>query len=439
MILKASQRGGARQLARHLLRTDENDHVEVASIRGFVSSDLLGALSEAEAVARGTRCKQFLFSLSLNPPLDSGATPDDLLAAIARAEKALGLSGQPRVVVFHEKRNRLHAHAVWSRIDPVTLTAVPMSFFKTRLAAISKDLFLEHGWELPKGHRENGWKSPDSFSLGEWQQAKRLDLDPRELKQLFRDAWARSDDLGSFRQALSAKGYFLARGDRRGFVAVDVQGEVFSVARMVGIKTRELEARLGSPDGLPSVAAMKAELEARVGNNVRAVMQEARRADSLELAPLRTDRRVRVAHQRRERARPLRTIRRAPSETRTKRAHHRAPPPVIRPLIVPSFLSSRPAASPPVAPSPATVQPAHAGEPSLFIRNQRPDENFDDYMAYRRACFRIIDRQLAERALTQRKIEDVLAAQRARRMTLISRMAQLLQYPTRGHRRGIHP
>lgn len=57
MILKGSQRGGARQLATHLLRTDENDHVEVVSLRGFVSGDLRGALREAEAVARGTRCK----------------------------------------------------------------------------------------------------------------------------------------------------------------------------------------------------------------------------------------------------------------------------------------------------------------------------------------------------------------------------------------------
>ena len=29
MILKASQRAGGKQLARHLLKTDENEHVEV--------------------------------------------------------------------------------------------------------------------------------------------------------------------------------------------------------------------------------------------------------------------------------------------------------------------------------------------------------------------------------------------------------------------------
>ncbi len=67
MILKGSQRGGARQLGDHLLKTTENEHVEVHEVRGFMASDILGALREAEAVSKGTRCKQFLFSVSLNP------------------------------------------------------------------------------------------------------------------------------------------------------------------------------------------------------------------------------------------------------------------------------------------------------------------------------------------------------------------------------------
>lgn len=68
MILKASQRGGGKQLALHLLKTEENEHVEVHDIRGFVSNDLLGSLTEAHAISKATKCKQFLFSVSLNPP-----------------------------------------------------------------------------------------------------------------------------------------------------------------------------------------------------------------------------------------------------------------------------------------------------------------------------------------------------------------------------------
>ncbi len=55
MILKGNQRGGATAMGLHLLRTDENDHVEVHQIRGFVARDVVDALREAQAVSRGTR------------------------------------------------------------------------------------------------------------------------------------------------------------------------------------------------------------------------------------------------------------------------------------------------------------------------------------------------------------------------------------------------
>ena len=103
MILVGNQRGGARDLARHLMK-DENESVVVHDIRGFVSRDLAGVLIEAEAISRGTHCKQHLYSLSLNPPKEADATPEMLVDAVNRAEDKLGLSGQPRAIVFHEKR-----------------------------------------------------------------------------------------------------------------------------------------------------------------------------------------------------------------------------------------------------------------------------------------------------------------------------------------------
>lgn len=68
MILVGNQRGGAKDLALHLLK-QENEHVEVHEVRGFASQNLMAALNEAHAISRATRCNQFLFSLSLNPPI----------------------------------------------------------------------------------------------------------------------------------------------------------------------------------------------------------------------------------------------------------------------------------------------------------------------------------------------------------------------------------
>lgn len=64
MILQGNQRSGATDLANHLLK-DENDHVTVHELRGFVANDLHGALREAHAISKATKAKQFMFSLAL--------------------------------------------------------------------------------------------------------------------------------------------------------------------------------------------------------------------------------------------------------------------------------------------------------------------------------------------------------------------------------------
>lgn len=305
MILKGSQRGGPRQLAAHLLNEIENDHVTVEDLRGFVAGDLHGAMAETHSIAKGTQCRQCVFSLSLNPPRDAEVSLDDLIEAADRAEEALGLTGQPRALVIHEKQGRRHAHVVWSRIDADQMKAINMPHYKNRLNALSRELYLEHGWELPEGHRTNGWKNPLNFTLAEWQQAKRLDLDPRELKQLFQDAWRQSDSLPAFRAALEERGYYLAKGDRRGFVALDHQGEVFSVSRMTGVKSKELQARLGDPEKLPGVEEVQGRIRARTRDQLKSFIREDQEAKREELRPLRDERRRLIKYQRAERVRLL--------------------------------------------------------------------------------------------------------------------------------------
>ncbi len=113
----ASQGGGAAKLAAHLLNDRDNDHVELYEVSGFVADNLSDALQEARAQAMGTRCNQYLFSVSLNPPETKKVGTDVFEQAISRIEERTNLQDQPRVIVFHEKEGRRHAHCVWSRID----------------------------------------------------------------------------------------------------------------------------------------------------------------------------------------------------------------------------------------------------------------------------------------------------------------------------------
>ena len=259
MILQGNQRGGAGDLARHLLKA-ENEHVEVYELRGFVADDLKGALGEAHAVSKGTKAKQFLYSLSLNPPPHEKVSTAAFEDAIARVEKRLGLANQPRAIVFHEKKGRRHAHAVWSRTDTQSMTAIHLPHTKRKLMEISRDLYIHHGWDMPQGMLNSELRDPKNFTLSEWQQAKRIGKDPRALKQAFQDCWAISDNLSSFSNALKERGFTLAKGDRRGFVVIDHACEVFAVTKWTGLKTKAVRARLGDEKQLSSVSEIKTQI-----------------------------------------------------------------------------------------------------------------------------------------------------------------------------------
>ena len=416
MILVGSQRGGAANLARHLMNALDNDHVTLHELRGFVASDLHGALAEAHAVSNGTRCKQFMFSLSLNPPKDAQPGLDALLDAADRAEIALGLRGQPRAIVIHEKQGRRHAHVVWSRIKGNEMKAVNLPFFKTKLKALSKELYLEHGWALPEGHKTNGWKNPLNFTMAEWQQARRIGLDPREVKQVFQSAWAQSDNQQSFKNALEEHGYYLAKGDRRGFVATDVQGEVFSVARRAGIKTKELNARLGSPDRLPAVADLQKSLKTRMTARLRAFVREDRKAQQAEQQPLLEDLQDMVKTQRTERARlTARQAQRWKEETKARQAKFRKGLSALY-----DFLTGKTAAT----------------------RRDNERETFRSWQRDRAQREHLFEDQMRDRRKLQLRLDGIRQQHRADRMQLTRRIAGVLRHgapkpePQRPRERG---
>ncbi|WP_300054909.1 relaxase/mobilization nuclease domain-containing protein [uncultured Roseobacter sp.] len=260
MIMVGNSRGSGLKLATHLMNDRDNDHVEVHELRGFTAEGLYGAFQEVDAISKGTKCQQYLFSLSISPPETEKVSTSDILEAVERAERKLGLNGQARAVVFHEKKGRRHAHVVWSRIDVKEMKAIALPFYKTRLNEVSKDLFLEHGWRLPGGYRDRSSRDPRNFSLKEWQQAKRAKKDVRAIKRTFQEAWAISDTKEAFAHAIEEKGYVLARGDRRGFVALHVHGEVYAIPKWTGLKTKQVREKLGDPNELRSVDEAKAHI-----------------------------------------------------------------------------------------------------------------------------------------------------------------------------------
>lgn len=82
MIFKGSQRGGAARLAAHLMNDLDNDHVVIHELRGFVAEDLSRAFTEIESISRGSKCRQYSFSLRLSPPESENVPPEAIQTAI---------------------------------------------------------------------------------------------------------------------------------------------------------------------------------------------------------------------------------------------------------------------------------------------------------------------------------------------------------------------
>ncbi len=266
MISFASERGLGQDLATHLLNEHDNEEMELAEVRGAVAQDLHGAFAEWEFQAHArTKCKNYLFSLSVNPweVANGRLTREQYFDYIDRTEARLGLSDQPRAVVFHIKDGREHCHVVWSRIDTGRGKAVHLPFFKDTMMMVTRDFAREHGLELPKGYEKRRDGKSSQLSLYEMHQQRAGGLSKEEHKQQVTDAWRMSDSPKAFVQALADRGYILATG-KRPYVLVDLYGHMNALPKLIDdktVRTKDIRGFLKTefpPESLPSVEDARA-------------------------------------------------------------------------------------------------------------------------------------------------------------------------------------
>ena len=274
MVIKGNARGRPAALAKHLERQDTNERVTVREIRGVAADDVPGALKEMDALGAALQTDRTLYHASINVPIHEALTEAQRNRAIDRLEERLGLTGQPRVVVEHEKKGRQHTHVVWSRTDLEHMRAIRCDHnFRTHEMA-ARELEREFGHqrvqgvhverEGPNGERVKRPKRTPSHEA--MMQAERSGLTPENAKAWITTLWRATDSGKAFQAALESQGWILARGDRRDFVALDLGGGVHSLARLVeGVKAKDVRARMAGVDraNLPSVADARAQLRAR--------------------------------------------------------------------------------------------------------------------------------------------------------------------------------
>lgn len=265
MIIKGKGRGRALQLAIHLLRTDDNERVELFERRGTVATDVEGALIEMEARAAAVRTARPLYHASISPDARTPLTDTQIRIAVDTLEAKLGLAAQPRIVVVHRKKGREHLHVVWSRIDLDRGRVISDAWNYRCHEEASRELEKRFGhapvesslarWDRPSPRRR---RAPKDY---EYRQQERSGRQTDGVTAELTAIWRASHDADAFRARLEEAGYTLARGDRRVFVVIDRKGEVHSLAmRITRVTTHDIRARLAAVrlPALPSVAEVRA-------------------------------------------------------------------------------------------------------------------------------------------------------------------------------------
>lgn len=269
MIVKGKPRSGPAQLAAYLMRSDE--HATLIELWDG-ADDLRKAFLEWHAIGEATRGEKTLYHAQIAPDAKYGMTPDQWKRAAEILAEELGMKDHPRAIVVHDGGDKPHAHVVFQRANSDTLTLWDDSFNYVKHERASARMEREFGMEMVPGkHAKRDREQQPEFPRAksdqdERQQAERSAVTVEQRKEEITALRAAADNAQAFKAALDDAGYVLAKGDKRGLVLVDQEGEVYSLSRQItDIKAKELKAFLAplDPEKLPTVEQAKAIQEHR--------------------------------------------------------------------------------------------------------------------------------------------------------------------------------
>ena len=431
MIAKGGARSGPKQLANYLMRVGRYDTGEPAELLELRSpwatapngtqertaAKLVEAFRDWQTLAEGTeQGRDGLYHAQISPAPKYAATmtKEEWIRAADILEEKLGLQGQDRAIVWQAGTDgRPHLHVVWCRTNIDEMKLISDSYNYVAHERASALMEKEFGQEFVPGKhvkrdRERQPEFPqERMSQDEAQQAARLGVTKEERIAQLAEIRKSCDDGLAFKNALEDAGYVLAKGDRRGFVLVDQQGEIFSLSKhLPHLKRKEYNAFMASvdPAALPSVDEAKAFQEAR---------EQARQA-AANVEP------------------PAEAKKKAPEASKfltPEAAQNLEPPPPAPPQPENEAVSQQPTATPPEPPAskflpPPADQKPPAEDPELIALKkaiaQRQAEDAQKWTEYNALEYRQKDFELGNAGAT--KLEDFDLRQQEERDALFERL-----------------
>ena len=242
MIIKGGRRGGAGQLASHLLRRDTNEDVHIREISNYPAAQLNDTnlrdalrLMETQAMAKGKH--RTLYHAIIAPQQGEALNQKQLKYAVDTLAKNLGMSGHQRIVVEHKKDGRQHFHVVFNIVNPTTGKLARLQW--TRKIQWNTARQLEQRFRLKpvlgKGRPARRW---------EYERGKRSGIDPIKVRKEITAIYRNSKTGKEFIANLAKAGYVLTRGRNGSYVLVDKAGDIHGLMRRIeGAKLADLRRK----------------------------------------------------------------------------------------------------------------------------------------------------------------------------------------------------
>ncbi|MDD2324406.1 MAG: relaxase/mobilization nuclease domain-containing protein [Alphaproteobacteria bacterium] len=243
MWIQGRRRGGAKDLAYHLQKTEENESVSVKELGGFAfdgltSGNLTKALRQMEAIGYGKGQKRNLYHAILAPAYGETLNAAQQKFMVAYYAEHMGLVGHDCALVEHWKKGKQHFHLVFNIINPTTGKTHELKWSKTKEWKISRGLEEIFGLSTTdiKGKAARTW---------EMQRGKRTGIDPRKMRKDVTAIFHANATTQEFIAALDKAGFVLTKGQRGQLVLVDRFGDTHGLMRQIeGKKLADLRQKL---------------------------------------------------------------------------------------------------------------------------------------------------------------------------------------------------